>query len=88
MRLIPVGDGFEVSDGSEVVMRLPYRSYGALYQAELVGRLLELVKAGDVHAAWRIVDEALALADSLECPWCDQLGLHQDCWTPGTADKM
>jgi len=83
-----VRDGFDVSNGSEVVMRLPFRSYGALYQADLVDRLLELVKAGNVPAAWQVVDEAIALADSLECPWCDRLGLHEVCWTPRTQDLV
>jgi hypothetical protein len=68
-------------------MLLPYGSYGALYQAALVDRVLELVKVGDVPAAWGVVADAVALADSLECPWCDLLGLHQNCWTPRIGDS-
>jgi hypothetical protein len=81
-----VSAGFDVSNGSEVVMQLPFVSYGALYQAALLDRVLDLVKENDLAMAWKVVEEAILLADSLECPWCDRLGLHELCWEPRTLD--
>ncbi|MEO5839002.1 MAG: hypothetical protein ABIQ73_10720 [Acidimicrobiales bacterium] len=79
---------FEVSDGVDVVMRLPSVSYGALYRTMLVDRVIEHVEAGDVQAAWVVVGDAVALADSLECSWCDRLGLHEQCWAPRTGASV
>ena len=42
---------FEVSDGVDVVMRLPSASYGALYQTMLLDQVIACVKAGDVTLA-------------------------------------
>jgi hypothetical protein len=64
-------------------MRLPRVSYGAVYQTKLVDRLIDHVKARNVEAAWTVVEEAIVLADSLECPWCDHIGLHEACWATG-----
>jgi len=83
-----VNGHFEVSDGVDVVMRLPGVSYGALYQTNLVDRMLEHVRAGELHSAWIVVDDAIALAASLECPWCDHPGLHETCWLPRVADPV
>jgi len=80
--------GFEVSDGSEVVLRLPNMAYGALYQAGVLYRAIDHVKARDVTAAWTVVNDAIVLCESLECPWCDQLGLHQACWAPRLTDSV
>jgi hypothetical protein len=80
--------GYDISNGSELVMRLPFASYGALYQTNLLEQVLELVKTGDVGTAWKVVEEAVALANSLECPWCDRLGLHEGCWTPQTGNPV
>jgi len=79
---------FEVSDGIDVVMHLPSVSYGALYQTNLVDRVLEHVRAGNVQLAWTVVADAIALAASLECPWCDHPGLHETCWLPRVADPV
>ena len=83
-----VSGHFDVSDGSDVVMRLPRASYGALYQTMLVEQVIGYVKAGDIASAWTVVEDASALADSLECPWCDELGLHEDCWSPRVGDSV
>ena len=79
---------FEVSDGSGVVMRLPNTAYRALYQAGVLDRVIDHVKARDVAAAWTVVVDAIVLCESLECPWCDQLGLHHDCWAPRVTDSV
>jgi len=76
----------EVSNGSEVVMRLSHVAYGALYQTKLLDQVLIYAKDGDLVTAWNVVVDALALAGSLTCPWCDELGLHHECWTPRAAD--
>jgi hypothetical protein len=60
---------------------LPTVSYGALYQTSLVDRLIDHVKGGDLRSAWSVVDDALVLASSLECPWCEDPGLHEACWS-------
>ena len=78
---------YEVGDGVDVVMRLPSASYGALYQTMLLDRVLEHVRVGEVQSAWAVVADAVALADSLDCPWCDRLGLHSACWSPRVADS-
>ncbi len=65
-----------------MVMRLPSISYGALYQTGLLDRMLDLVKANNMDAAQQMVNDATSLADSLQCPWCNRPGLHEDCWTP------
>lgn len=78
---------FEVSDGVDVVMLLPSASYGALYQTKLLDQVIAYVKAGDVTSAWLVVDDASALADSLECPWCNEMGLHESCWSPRVGDS-
>jgi hypothetical protein len=78
---------FEVSDGAGIVMRLPSTSYGALYQAGVLDRVIEHVKGRNVAAAWTVVNDAIVLCDSLECPWCDRLGLHDDCWAPRTTES-
>ncbi|MEO8693501.1 MAG: hypothetical protein ABI658_08290 [Acidimicrobiales bacterium] len=83
-----VSEHFEVSDGSDVVMRLPSLSYGALYQTMLLDRVIEHVKEGQVACAWAVVADASALAESVECPWCDHLGLHELCWSPRVADSV
>jgi hypothetical protein len=81
-------DHFEVSDGVAVVMRLPAVSYGALYQTRLVDRVIEHVRDGEVGSAWAVVADASALAASIECPWCDHLGLHERCWSPRVGDTV
>ena len=48
VRRVPREGHFEVSDGVQVVTRLPSVSYGALYQTLLVDRVIEHGKAGDV----------------------------------------
>jgi len=83
-----VSDGYEVSDGSNVVMLLRYAQYGALYQTSLVEHVVQLAKVNDVPTAWKVVEEATTLADSLQCPWCQLLGLHEECWTPGTRESI
>ena len=75
-----VSGHFEVGDGGNVVMRLPSVAYGALYQTGLVDRVLDHVKDGNMGSAWSVVDDAMALARSLDCPWCQQPGLHEACW--------
>ncbi len=84
----PVSGHFEVSDGSDVVMRLPRLSYGALYQTMLLDQVIAHVKDGDVRLAWSVVADASALASSIDCPWCDHLGLHEACWSPRVGDPV
>jgi hypothetical protein len=81
-----MGKELEVSNGSEVVMRLSHAAYGALYQTKLLDLVLNYAKDGDLATAANVVVDALALANSLDCPWCDRLGLHDDCWTPRVRD--
>ena len=73
---------FDGSDRSEVAMRLPHTAYGALYQAGVLDRVVDHVQARDVAAAWTVVNDAIVLCESLECPWCGELGLHHHCWAP------
>jgi hypothetical protein len=79
-------DGFEIGNGSNPVMFLPYAAYGALYQSGLVERAVQLVSADQVESAWSLVADAWNLAGSLECSWCGSLGLHDECWQPRPKD--
>jgi hypothetical protein len=76
---------YEVGDGVDVVMRLPAVSYGALYQTNLLDHVLDHVKERDVRSAWVVVDDAMLLAALVDCPWCDEPGLHDSCWSLPTG---
>ena len=82
-----MNDDFEVSDGVDVVMRSAQRVLRRPVSDELVDQVLEHVRAGNVQSAWTVVADAVALAESLDCPWCDHLGLHETCWLPRVADS-
>ena len=77
-----MSEELEVSNGSEVVMRLSHVAYGALYQTKLLDLVLTSASNGELTTAWNVVADALVLAGSLDCPWCDRLGLHDECWKP------
>ena len=78
---------YEIGNDAGVVMRVPSLSYGALYQTSLVELVVEQVRLGDVDAAWSVVEDALVLAQSLTCPWCEEPGLHGVCWMPSSPGR-